>query len=63
MDEDKKDNINNPKNEEIGLFLNIKVNQEKKDGILYNYINKDTIKSIITFIDESIYLVLTKEGE
>ena len=63
MDEDKKDNINNPKNEEIGLFLNIKVNQEKKDGILFNYTNKDTIKSIITFIDESIYLVLTKEDD
>ena len=49
--------------EEVGLYLDIIINQEKKHGNLFNYKNNEYIKKIITFIDESFYLVLTNNDD
>ena len=71
MNEDKEDknNIDNEEKEDkedkekIGLYLNIIINQEEKDHNLFNYKNNIKIKNIFTFIDESIYLVLTQDDD
>ena len=63
---EEKNNIDNEKKEDkedkekIGLYLNFIINQ--RNDILFNYKNND-VKNIITFIDESIYLVLTKDDD
>ena len=60
---DKIDSLKKEDKEEIGLYLDITINQENNAGNLFNYKNKYKTKNIITFIDESIYLVLTKDDD
>ena len=52
----------NDNTEKIGLYLNIKIRTKSSDHE-FDYQNLQDIKNIVTFIDESIYLVLTKDND